>query len=129
MSLQSKAHIAAIRIFLIRGAVVAVFMRSALFYTVSTSGYISQRTFYHNIFINHTGIVELCRASISFHLVKKWLTLFAPAYLSISEGQRGAYLPSHVIRVEFGLGFQIFLEITCCGMIYHIQKDSWRLNA
>ena len=25
-------------------------------------------------------------------------------------------------RVWFGLGFQIFLEITCQGMIYHIQK-------
>ena len=31
-------------------------------------------------------------------------------------------------RVWFGLGFQIYLEITCLGMIYHIQKDSWSLD-
>ena len=30
----------------------------------------------------------------------------------------------HVLRVWFGFGFQIFLEITYLGMIYHIQKDS-----
>ena len=28
-----------------------------------------------------------------------------------------------------GLGFQFFLEMTCLGVIYHIQKDSWSLDA
>ena len=27
-----------------------------------------------------------------------------------------------------GLGFQFFLEMTCCRMIYHIQKDQWSLD-
>ena len=58
------------------------------------------------------------------------LTLFAPAYLSISRIQRGG---GHIVSpwiswVWVGLGFQFFLEMTCCGMIYHIQKDSWSLE-
>ena len=52
------------------------------------------------------------------------LTLFAPAYLSASKDQGGAYCPPFVLWVWFGLEFQIFLEITCLGMFYHIQKDS-----
>ena len=42
------------------------------------------------------------------------LTLLGPAHLSISKG-RGGWV---------GLGFQFFLDMICCGMIYHTQKDS-----
>ena len=28
-----------------------------------------------------------------------------------------------------GLGFQFFFKITCLGVIYHIQKDLWSLDA
>ena len=52
---------------------------------------------------------------VLFHM-KVIFSPFARAYLS------NAY--PYVFRVLFGLGFQIFLEITCLGMIYHIQKDS-----
>ena len=40
----------------------------------------------------------------------------------------GHICPPYIFRVWFGLGFQIFLEITCLGMIYQIQKDSWSLD-
>ena len=57
------------------------------------------------------------------------LTLLGPAYLRVSKDQRGgAYLPPYEFWVWFGLGFRFFLEMTCLGVIYHIQKDSWSLD-
>jgi len=43
----------------------------------------------------------------------QYLTLFVPAYFDVS-----------IYLGWGGLGFQFFLEITCLGVIYHIQKDS-----
>ena len=42
--------------------------------------------------------------------------------------QCGHNVPPLNIFCWVGLGFQFFLEMTCCGMIYHIQKDSWSLE-
>ena len=60
------------------------------------------------------------------------LTLFVPAYLSVSKdrgggrgwggGVDGHICPPYVFRVWFGLGCQIFLKIDCLGMDDHIQK-------
>ena len=61
---------------------------------------------------------------------QKNLTLFAPAYLSVSKNRWNLFAPPpHVFRVWFGLGFQVFLEITSPGMIYQIEKDWWSLDA
>ena len=42
----------------------------------------------------------------------------------IDQGVGRHICPPYVFRVWFGLGFQIFLKITCIGMTYHVQKDS-----
>ena len=54
-----------------------------------------------------------------------YLTLFAPAYLSISSNRGGGTLcPPSISRGWVELGFQFILEITWLGVIYYIQKDS-----
>ena len=50
------------------------------------------------------------------------LTLLGPACLSITKDRGGA--PPKYLGVGWGLRFQFFLEMACCGMNYHIQKDS-----
>ena len=52
--------------------------------------------------------------------VSQYLTLFTPAYFGIS-GTGGV---SDISLGWGGLRFQFFLEMTCLGVIYHIQKDS-----
>ena len=58
------------------------------------------------------------------------LTLFSPPYFCVSKegGGDSNICPPLVFRVWFGSGFQIFLDITCLGMIYQIQKVSWSLD-
>ena len=64
------------------------------------------------------------------------LTLFAPAYFSCSSNQGGGISDRPpwprgwvwLLVTNQWLGFQIFLETTCLGVIYHFQKDSWSLN-
>ena len=55
----------------------------------------------------------------------KSLSLLGPAYLSVSKDQEGALCASP----RLGFGLQFFLEMTCCGIICHFQKDSWSLDA
>ena len=64
----------------------------------------------------------LIRGYILYYSI--FLTLFVPAYFDVSGTRGGHIVPPLNI---FGLGrvrFQFFLEITCLGVIYHIQKDS-----
>ena len=56
-----------------------------------------------------------------------WLTLICPSLFE-RIWRPGHICPPYAFKVWFGLGFQIFLEITCLGMIYHFQKDSWSLD-
>ena len=44
--------------------------------------------------------------------------------LSVFKDRRRYICRSYVFRVWFGLGFQILLEMTCLGIIFHLQKDS-----
>ena len=58
-----------------------------------------------NLSLFFETLVKLKRQKDMYFL---WLTLFAPAYLSVSKSQGGHICPSYVFRVWFGLGFQIF---------------------
>ena len=55
---------------------------------------------------------------------------FLAVYLRVSKDRSSPAIsaPPYVFMVWFGLGFQIFLEITCPGMIFHFQKDLWSLD-
>ena len=44
--------------------------------------------------------------------------------------RRGHIVPPPPISLGWlGLGFQLLLEMACLGVIYHIQKDPWSLDA